>query len=332
MLIELTTAAIFCVFLLAALCIGKSLTGGTKVPAKGRSGGESARKRRGPLFGPFTGALAAQLPQPSAEAASLEQDLRRAGYYRPTARRDFLAVRNLLAITIVVAAGALAVWLGPSHSHLTAGLVIGGVALAATVICAARFHIYLKGKRRVQQVQDGLPDAMDMISMCVSGGLSLNDALERVGRDLALSHAEVARELEIVREHAEIGTLEQALRGFSNRIDAPVVKSMAAVVNQSERLGTNVVTALHDYADSMRQQHRQRAEERANKTGVKMLFPLVFCMAPSIFLLLWGPAVLELRSFLQKETRPGGILEQADPSLLRQPRISPIAFQGPQTP
>lgn len=329
MLIELTTVALFCVFFLAALCIGKALTGRPIPSGKARDLNRGARKPSRRIFGPFTPALAAGVPQHPDVVASLEQDLRRAGYYKPTARQEFLAIRNLLTITLVLLTGGLAVWLGPSDSSRTAVLLIGGLALAITVFCAARLYVHAKGRRRVARVQDDMPDAMDMISMCVSGGLSLNEALDRVSRDLAFSHPEVARELEIVREHAEVGTLDQALRAFANRIDAPVVKSMTVVVNQSERLGTNVVTALHDYADSIRRQHRQRAEERANKTGVKMLFPLVFCMAPSIFVLLWGPAILELRSFLKEESRPGGILEQADPSLLQQPRISPVVLRSP---
>lgn len=260
----------------------------------------------------WTESIAAQIPQAQVEVAGLEQDLRRAGYYRPGARKRFLAVRNGLTIGVALAAGALAVLAGPSHAALARWTFVGGALGAALAFVLPRFYVHWRGKRRAGRIQNALPDALDMVAMCVTGGLAVRDALRHVSREIRFSHPDLAWELEIIRHQAEVGTMELALRQFAGRIDAVEVKSLVAMLTQSERLGTNVATALRDYADGVRRSYRQRAEERANKTGVKILFPLVLCLVPSVFILLWGPSLLELRDFLVTQDLPGQILAQPD--------------------
>jgi tight adherence protein C len=175
--------------------------------------------------------------------------------------------------------------------------------------------LHHQAKQRVDRIQRGLPDALDLVTMCVTGGLPLHEALERVSKELRFSNEDVAIEFEIIRRHADAHKMASALRHFAHRIDAPDVSALAALVTQTERLGTHVSTAICDYADSVRRAHRQFAEERANKTSIKMLFPVVLCLAPPIYILLCGPPVLKLRSFLIEERRPGGILAQEIPGV-----------------
>lgn len=267
-------------------------------------------RRDSERLGGLTETLAAQIPQTSFEEAGLEQDLRRAGYYRPNARREYLALRNVMTLGCIVITAVLAVVSGPENPDQTIRILIAGAIITVLAFGLPRLFIYMQAQRRVRRIENGLPDALDMISMCLTGGLALQPALDRVSRELYVSHPDLATELTIVRYQAEVGSLGRAFQQLSRRIDIPDVISISTMITQAERLGANVVAALRDYADSMRQTRRQLAEERANQTGIKLLFPLVFFMAPSVFLLLWGPALLEIRSFFLDQTAPGGAFDQ----------------------
>jgi tight adherence protein C len=104
------------------------------------------------------------------------------------------------------------------------------------------------------------------------------------------------------------------------------VNALANLVTQSERTGTHVATAVTEFADGIRRQFRQRAEERANKTSVKLLFPVVICLAPPVFILLLGPPVLQLRSFIRDAHKPGGVLELQRPAPVTSNR--PSSYQN----
>jgi len=247
----------------------------------------------------LTESLAAQIPQTRIDNGILDQDLRRAGYYKPTARNEYLAIRNSMVIAAVIIAGILAVFAGPERQQLSMQILIGGVAVACLAWGLPRIYLKMQGAARVRRIQRSLPDALDMITMCLTGGLSLQDSLTHVSRELYFAHPDLAVELLIVRQQADMTSLEQAFHQFSRRIDTPEIQSMTALMAHSQRLGTDVVNPIRDYADGVRLKRRQTADERASKAGVKMLFPLAMCLVPSVFILLWGPAVLELRDFLQ---------------------------------
>jgi tight adherence protein C len=102
--------------------------------------------------------------------------------------------------------------------------------------------------------------------------------------------------------------MTKALKEFARRMNAPDVNALASLVSQSERTGTHVASAVTEFADSIRRQFRQRAEERASKTTIRMLFPVIFCLAPPVFILLLGPPVLQLRNFVRQANAPGGVL------------------------
>jgi len=249
--------------------------------------------------------FAAQLPELAAGGDELDKDLRRAGYYRPTARREFLAIRNALVILVVILAGALAVVVGPGR-EATAIRVLGvGLLVAAVFWSIPRVLLAIRAKRRVGRICRALPDGLDMISMCLTGGASLQDALSHVGPQLYAAHPDLAVELVIVRHQAEMSSLEFAVEKFAQRIDAPDTAALAALVTQNQRLGTSVVGSVREYADNMRSTRRQLADEKAGKAQVKLLFPVIFCFLPSLIILLWGSAILELWSFFQELGGPG---------------------------
>lgn len=252
--------------------------------------------------------LADVLPQPKGELESLEQDLRRAGYYGSNALTEFRASRNLLVL-LVLFAGMGAAVAAPPGSDLAHSLLIATLISAVAAYVIPRLMIHMQANRRLDRVQRGLPDALDIIRMCLTGGLPLRDSFVRVSREVEFFHPDVAVELEVVRRHAELDTMTKALKEFARRMNAPDVNALSSLVTQSERTGTSAAVAVTEFSDSIRVQFRQRAEERASKTSIRMLFPVVLCLAPPVLILLIGPPVLQLSTFMKEARRPGGVLD-----------------------
>ncbi len=260
--------------------------------------------------------LAGAIPIPDTEYDSLSQDLKRAGFYGSNAIIEFLSTRNILVLGTLFIGGALAVVADPS-TPLPKTLLIVTIVITGFAYIIPRALLKAQANRRLHRILKGLPDALDIIRMCLSGGLSLRDSLQRVSSEIEAFHPDISVELEVVRRHAEADTMAKALKEFSKRMNAPDVNALANLVTQSERTGTHIAAAVTDFADGIRRQFRQRAEERANKTSVKLLFPVILCLAPPVFILLLGPPVLQLRSFFRDAHKPGGVLE------------SPISFRPP---
>jgi tight adherence protein C len=154
-----------------------------------------------------------------------------------------------------------------------------------------------RAKSRLEEMSRGMPDMLDLLNMCVSQGMTVPTALLRVCRELDAVYPALAKELRIVTEQSRVGTLDRALRGFSNRVDIPEVHSFTSLLIQTEQMGTSMSEALAEHSDSMRESFRQRADEKANSATFKMLFPTVLCLMPAVFLFLLGPAVIELNDF-----------------------------------
>lgn len=251
-------------------------------------------------------ALAGAMPHGQAELQKLEQDLKRAGFYGQNAIIEFLATRNLLVVALLVVGGGLAIAADPG-SDLPRTVLIGTGIVAALAYVVPRVLLRSQANRRLGRIQRGLPDALDIIRMCLTGGLPLRDSLERVSQEIEFFHPDVAVELEVVRRHAEADTMRKALKEFARRMNATDVNALASLVSQTERTGTHVATAVTEFADSVRRQFRQRAEERASKTTIRMLFPVIFCLAPPVFILLIGPPILQLKNFVRDAHAPGGV-------------------------
>ena len=259
--------------------------------------------------------LAGAVPLPDTEYDSLVQDLKRAGFYGSNAVIEYLSTRNFLVLGTLFVGGTLAVLAEPGTA-LPRTLLIATVVVTGLAYVIPRALLKGQANRRLGRILKGLPDALDIIRMCLSGGLSLRDALQRVASEIEVFHPDVSVELEVVRRHAEADTMAKALKEFSKRMNAPDVNALANLVTQSERTGTHVAAAVTDFADGIRRQFRQRAEERANKTSVKLLFPVILCLAPPVFVLLLGPPVLQLRTFFRDAHKPGGVLESPNAPLI----------------
>ncbi len=150
-------------------------------------------------------------------------------------------------------------------------------------------------RRRRKRIQKGIPDAIDLLVICVEAGLGLDQALLRVGQELSVSYPELNEEFNQIHLEQKAGKPRlEAWQGLADRTKLPEFIALVAMLTQTDRFGTPIVRALSRYAEEVRTARRQRAEEAAAKTKIKILFPLVFFIFPCIFIVLLGPAVLSL--------------------------------------
>ena len=156
-----------------------------------------------------------------------------------------------------------------------------------------------KIRLRQKEIQIALPDALDMLVICVEAGLGLNQALVRVSEEVETMSSVLSEELQIVNLEMRAGTpREDALRNLGERTDVPDLRALATMLIQTDRFGTSIAQALRVHSDTLRTKRRQRAEEAAAKTTIKMVPPLVFFIFPAIFVVVLGPAMLHLMNEL----------------------------------
>jgi len=155
-------------------------------------------------------------------------------------------------------------------------------------------------RSRQSKLRKGLPDALDLLVICVEAGLGLDQALMKVAQDMKISHIALSEELQLVNMEMRIGkTRIDALRELARRTGLDDIKALVAMLIQTERFGTSIAQSLRVYSDDMRLKRRQRAEEMSAKTSVKMVPPLVFFIFPALMVVILGPAVITLiRQFL----------------------------------
>ena len=217
--------------------------------------------------------------------------LERAGYLRSNAVPIYYALRFALTFGLGLAVGMLASFLG-----WVPGLVIlaaGGTALAGWVI--PRVYLSRRAAARSKEIQRALPDALDLMVVCVESGMGLNQALLHVSEEIGPVSRAMRAELALVNLEIRTGTpRDEALRHFADRTDLPDVRSLVAMLVQTDRFGTSIARSLRLHAETMRTRRRQRAEEAAAKTTIKLVFPLVLFIFPAMFVVILGPALLHI--------------------------------------
>jgi len=145
-------------------------------------------------------------------------------------------------------------------------------------------------------LRKSLPDFLDLMIVCLEGGLSLQETILRVSDELRLAHPVLAVELGIVQRDIELGaTVDQALKRFAARTDYEGVRTLSAFIREAQRFGTNITEALRSHADMLRSQREQAAEEKAQKAAVKILIPTLLLIFPAIFVVAVGPAVIQIQ-------------------------------------
>ena len=172
---------------------------------------------------------------------------------------------------------------------------VGFIICAVTGFYAPQIWLRLATDRRKVRLVDGFPDALDLMVVCVEAGLGLDQAIARVGEEIAIGHRDLADEFRILSLELRAGlTREQSLRNLINRTEVEEIRSLVALLIQTDRFGTSIGQSLRVHSDSMRMNRRLRAEELAAKLPVKLMLPLILCVFPAIGIVIMGPGVILL--------------------------------------
>ena len=231
------------------------------------------------------------MPTDTEEQTRLKARLIQAGFYHPQGMAMFLGAKMLLTV-VPVLAGLGAGLAG--FMALNYGLLIGACASIAGMI-GPSFWLDGRKQKRLAALRRSMPDALDLIVVCMDGGLSLPAALQRVTGELNTAHPVLAFELNIVEREIHFGQpVGDALRSFALRSDLDDVRNLAATIKNAERFGASMTQTLRTYADTLRLKRQQHAEEMAQKAGTKILFPTLVFIFPAIFLVILGPAAIQL--------------------------------------
>jgi tight adherence protein C len=224
-------------------------------------------------------------PKSASETGKLQQRLIAAGYRNSEALIVFFGIR------IGVALGLFGLFSTPiiMRPDLSVALVACLLGYILPGMMLARM-----AKARQHKIRLGLPDALDLLVVSVEAGLGLDQAILRVGNELDFAHPELCGELRLVNLELRAGKARsEALHNLGERTGVDDVTSLVAMLVQTDKFGTSVAQSLRVHSDTARTKRRQRAEEAAAKTGVKMVFPLVFCIFPAIWAVTLGPAVIK---------------------------------------
>jgi len=246
-----------------------------------------------------------KVPEPKLETpeiAKLGLTLTRAGYSGARALRVFQFIRIASAIAITFSGLFLSVFLGWSGVRSIMAMV-GGAAFGAWL------PLYLlgrKAKNRRGEIASQLSNVLDLLVVCVEAGLGINEAIKIVGSELERQGQVIGHELAMVSAELNAGTrLGQALRGLAIRTDVEDIKPLAATMLQSEQLGSQMGPALRSMSESLRNSRRIRAEEAAQKTTVKILFPLIFFVLPAMMIVIVGPAMIQIMKAMAQSASAG---------------------------
>ncbi|MGH8568823.1 MAG: type II secretion system F family protein [Gammaproteobacteria bacterium] len=230
------------------------------------------------------------LPKSDVERSSMRGKLVHAGFSADRALLSFYAAKLMLLI-VVAAAVVLGAPFFPGFGTtqvMTAALWAGGVAMFLPNLYVTR-----RAERRKRAIMNGFPDVLDLLVTCTEAGLGLNAAIQRVAEELVVSHEALALELALVNAAIQAGVERtDALKALADRTGLDDIRGLVSLLCQSVRFGTSIGDTLRIYSEEFRDKRMQRAEEAAAKIGTKMIFPMVFCLWPSFFLVAVGPAVL----------------------------------------
>jgi tight adherence protein C len=231
------------------------------------------------------------------EKSALRTRFMCAGWRNPSAPALYFAAKTILALGAPAITGLVLFFLpGPIESAklLLALLVAGACGYYLPNVIMSRIVTH-----RRREIFESIPDALDLLTVCVEAGLSLERGLVKVAAEIHIKSVTLAQELQIVLMEMRAGfSKEKALRNFALRIGLDDVDALVAMLIQSERFGTSIGDALRVYSDNLRNKRRVIAEEAAAKIGLKLLFPLIFCIFPTLLMVLLGPAAIQIKRTL----------------------------------
>ena len=258
-------------------------------------GGDDKQKRKNEaltaVLEKATSPLSSTVSGNEKEMGKLREKLVNAGFRRESAPVVFKGMQFII--------GGLGLFIGGGIGFFTDGLtqgmamkVLGGIVIGYLLPSLLLGQL---AKGRKQKVFLGLPDALDLMVVCVEAGLGLDQALRKVAEEMNKSHKEIGEEFGIANQQLQFGrTRAEVLQSLGFRSGVDDLKQLASILIQADKFGSSVATALRVQSDSMRTKRRQMAEEKAAKTAVKMIFPLVLFIFPGIFVVLVGPAGINM--------------------------------------
>jgi tight adherence protein C len=229
--------------------------------------------------------LSKLVPKSPKEMSRLRRRLARGGYYQSSAPLVFslmeLACAGAFAILPVLVVG------------LKRGVIFGALGALAGYMLPG-FVLLRRIHKRNKQIENGLPDALDLLVVCLEAGCAIDQAILKASEELAIAYPALAQELKILMMETRAGKSRlDAFRNLAERTKIDDVRALVAMLIQTDRFGTPVSMALKTHAEVSRTKRRQRAEERAAKVGVKLVFPLVLCLFPAFYVVTLGPAIIQ---------------------------------------
>jgi tight adherence protein C len=246
---------------------------------------------------------AKKVPPPNLDTPTgekLQQTLQQAGFLKSSAPQSYQVARVMMAI----GGGVIGLLIGVIfHSSAATPLLlgIGGIGIG---IFAPSYYLGRRARTRQSNIAKQLSDVLDLLVVCVEAGMGLFEAIRIVGTECERHGQEIGTELNLVATDISAGaSLGQALRGLADRTAVDDIKPLAATLIQSEQLGAQIGPALKASSDALRQRRRLHAEEDAQKASIKILFPLVIFVLPSMIAVIIGPAMIEVFKTL---TNQGG--------------------------
>jgi tight adherence protein C len=236
----------------------------------------------------------ARVPAPNLNTPSgekLAETLQQAGFIGSGAAHAFQVFRVMTALALGMLTAGFAFLTGKPMGMMALFAIIG------LMLGAVLPTVYIKRRARIRQtaIASQLSDVLDLLVVCVEAGLGLFEAIKIVGVESERQKQEIGRELSMVATEISAGSsLGQALRNLAERTAVEDIKPLAATLIQSEQLGAQIAPALHASSDALRTRRRLRAEEAAQKTTIKILFPLVLFVLPAMLAVIIGPAVIQI--------------------------------------
>jgi tight adherence protein C len=233
------------------------------------------------------------LPEEGWERSALRTRFMNAGWRSPSAAPLYFAAKTLLALGLPAMAALVVMHYAPAMPGKRFMIVL--LVTAAFGYYVPNFVLERTARRRERDIFETIPDALDLLTVCVEAGLSLERALVKVAGEIHVKSMVLAQELQLVLMEMRAGfTKERALRNFALRSGVEDVDTLVAMLIQSERFGTSMGTSLRVHSDNLRTKRRMMAEEAAAKIALKLLFPLIFFIFPTLLIVLVGPAGIQI--------------------------------------
>lgn len=225
------------------------------------------------------------------DTSGAARELALAGFKKPHHVEIYYAIKLLLPTAAALSASLF----------ITTSTIFWVMAGASVGFFLPDLYLTRRTRARRERIRKGLPDAMDLLAICMEAGVGLDQALMRVCSELTLTHPDLTEEFRLINLEQKAGaTRIQAWRNMADRTQLATVVSFVSMLVQTDRFGTPISRSLAQFSDAMRMERKQKAEEMAAKTSVKLVFPLVLFIFPSMFIVLLAPALISIRNNMEK--------------------------------